>query len=278
MARCQPASADCSEELLRDGIPNDTAAAIATNCSDLIYFSFYNPPQPPPPAAAAPPFFLQHLQSSIHSLPPPSVLPDRYTACTRDTISSSAPRHWQETSVSRSLCHKVLESGEVTGWIGQPGEACGQSGVGGAGLAGVRGRPGGNLSPGPSCLACLVPFVSVCVCVCFARPLREREFVGQRAPRHQKQLRAAWMCPRLPPCSLPSPPAHPTPYLPSSSLTLRYPCKKNKQKKSTPLARFSSSRVTAGDAPLRSATVWPVLISLHLDCLNCLSSLKFLFT
>lgn len=115
----------------------------------------------PHPPATAPPFFLQHLQSSIHSTLPPSVLTDRYTACTRDTISSSAPRQWQETSVFRSLCHKVLESGKVTHSIGQPGKACGQSGVE---LAGVWGRPGGNLSPGPSCLACLVPFVSVCAC------------------------------------------------------------------------------------------------------------------
>lgn len=66
MACCQPASADCSEELLRDGIPNDTAAAIATNCFDLIYFSFYNPPPPPPP----PPLSLTLTRCSSSRLPP----------------------------------------------------------------------------------------------------------------------------------------------------------------------------------------------------------------
>lgn len=78
LACCQPASADCSEELLlRDGIPNDTAAAIATNCFDLIYFSFYNPPPAPPtPTTPTPPLPLllllsssQHRQSSIQFPP-----------------------------------------------------------------------------------------------------------------------------------------------------------------------------------------------------------------
>lgn len=98
LACCQPASADCSEELLlRDGIPNDTAAAIATNCFDLIYFSFYNPPPAPPTPTTPTP--RSHCCSS--SLPPniasqafsfplclvlpqspsPSVVIDTYTVC-----------------------------------------------------------------------------------------------------------------------------------------------------------------------------------------------------
>lgn len=59
----QPAPADCSEEPLRDGIPNDTAAAIATNCFDLIYFSFYSHP-----SSHSPP---SHCSSSF--LPPPTL-------------------------------------------------------------------------------------------------------------------------------------------------------------------------------------------------------------
>ncbi|KAK2853930.1 hypothetical protein Q5P01_006591 [Channa striata] len=43
-----------------------------------------------------------------------------------DTISSSAPCQWQGTSVSRSRCHTVLESGEVAHSAGQSGKASGR--------------------------------------------------------------------------------------------------------------------------------------------------------
>lgn len=110
LACCQPASADCSEELLRDGIPNDTAAAIATNCFDLIYFSFYNPTTTNPCSSS----FLPNvaIQASSFSLCLPLFFIDTYTVCTRDSSnSSSAQCQWQGTSVSRSPCHTVLESG-----------------------------------------------------------------------------------------------------------------------------------------------------------------------
>lgn len=121
-------SADCSEKLLRDGIPNDTAAAIATNCFDLIYFSFYNPPHH---HHHLHPVLLLSLPTSLS--PFPSVVIDTYYVhpvhmC--DSISSSAPRQWQATSVSRSPCHTALESGEVAHSTGQSGKACGQSRAG----------------------------------------------------------------------------------------------------------------------------------------------------
>lgn len=74
---------------------------------------FTTPSSPPPPTHCCSSFFSsQHRQSSIQSLSPsPSIFIDTYTVCTRDSISSSAPRQWQGTSVSRSPCHTVLESG-----------------------------------------------------------------------------------------------------------------------------------------------------------------------
>lgn len=130
-----------------------------------------------------------------------------------------------------------------------------------------------KLVPGSILLACLMPFVCVCVCVRQFCKHTDTDFVGQRAPRHQKQLKAASICP-LTPCvfflSVSDAPV-------SFCLTLWNMC--------VPctvlhvcLLSLAAVHNYSGDASLCSATVWPVLISLHLDCLNCLSSVKFLFT
>lgn len=201
MACCQPASADCSEELLRDGIPNDTAAAIATNCFDLIYFSFLQPSTTTTTTRTHCCSFLsssQHHQPSIQFLslsPSPSVFIDTYTVCTRDTISSSAPCQWQGTSVSRSpLPQSVrVRVGHSLDWPVWKGLWAEQGRTGLDMRASRRKLVPRSILP---CLPCLPHAICICLCV-FCEDLAsiDSDFVGQRAPRHQKQLKAASICP-----------------------------------------------------------------------------------
>lgn len=145
----------------------------------------------------------------------------------------------------------------------------------GQGRAWKWGHSGGNLSPGLSGFACLVPFVSVCVQE-FAS--MERDFVGQRAPRHRKTTTGCFCVASCFVCLC----------LTVSGACvflfdfLKYACVCVCVcvPHASPHVCFPFSRhcITSCDASPCSTTVWPVLISLHLDCLNCLSSVKFLFT
>lgn len=205
MACCQPASADCSEELLRDGIPNDTAAAIATNCFDLIYFSFYNPAPPPPSltltyccSSPLPP----NAATQAFSLPlgpphPVSLRRHRYIYNVRGRgrhlLVCAAPLAGNiclEVPLPQSVRVRVGHSLDWPVWKGPWAE---QGRTGWSTRASRR-----KLVPRSILLG---PPRAICMCLCvFCEDLGSTDsyFVGERAPRHQKQLKAASGCPLHP--------------------------------------------------------------------------------
>lgn len=220
MASCQPAPADCSEELLRDGIPNDTAAAIATNCFDLIYFSFLQPPphtHPPPPhypqpTPSSPPCHRYSSFSSFtqlpfkHSVSLSVFLALNFLCCRLNTISFL----FNTMPVAGSICLEVPLPHRVRVRQGRSlhcpvwKRPLGRAGQDLLRCEGVQPETCPRVCPAFSA------FCHLYVCMQHFAGVGEG-FVGQRAPRHQKQA----MCPLFFSCFL-------TLFVPSLSFRLLF--------------------------------------------------------